>query len=79
MGRVSWWSYLSVISLIVFAASAGAEPPRSTLWIDAYEGEPTPYGAVLDDLAQARVVYLGERHTLERHHATQAAIVNRRA
>jgi uncharacterized iron-regulated protein len=30
---------------------------------------------MLDDLAKADVIYLGERHTVERHHAIQAAIL----
>ena len=37
--------------------------------------KPVRYEEVLADLATARVVYLGERHTLERHHAMQASIV----
>jgi uncharacterized iron-regulated protein len=65
--------------LLVCAASALAEEnapqERFSIWIDACSGEPLPYEDVLDDLATARVVYLGERHTLKRHHAIQARIV----
>jgi uncharacterized iron-regulated protein len=69
----------AVVLLLVCAASAGAEEndpkERFSIWIDARAGEPVPYDEVLDDLATARVIYLGERHTLERHHAIQTRIV----
>jgi uncharacterized iron-regulated protein len=52
-----------------------ADDGRCTMWIDMVRGEPVPYAEMLDDLAEVRVVYLGERHTLERHHEIQAGIV----
>ncbi len=52
---------------------ADAEP--ASLWIDVCQGEPAPYQDVLDDLATVRIIYLGERHTLQRHHAMQAKLV----
>jgi len=48
---------------------------RCTLWIDVYQGEPAPYESVLEDLADVRVVYLGECHALERHHEIQLQIL----
>ena len=48
---------------------------RPLLWIDACEGEPAEYAQVVEDLGKARVVYLGERHTLQRHHDTQARLI----
>ena len=56
-------------------AAGGDEPPRCSLWIDACQGEPLSYQGLLDDLAEVRVIYLGERHTLQRHHDLQAQIV----
>ena len=50
-------------------------PSGSSLWIDVYQGEPARYQEVLEDLATVRVVYLGERHTLQRHHQMQAEIL----
>ena len=38
-------------------------------------GEPVAYESVLADLATVNVVYLGERHTLARHHQVQERIV----
>jgi uncharacterized iron-regulated protein len=52
-----------------------AAADRPLLWIDACEGEPAEHATVVADLARARVVYLGERHTLERHHASQAKLI----
>jgi uncharacterized iron-regulated protein len=51
-------------------------PPASPgIWIDVYEGEPRRYGDVLEDLAKADVIYLGERHTIPRHHEIQAEVL----
>jgi uncharacterized iron-regulated protein len=52
---------------------AGAE--RASLWIDVYQGEPVWHEEVLEDLATARAIYLGERHTLQRHHEMQTKIL----
>ena len=57
-----------------FALGADQESRRS-LWIDVYRGEPLRYEDVLDDLAGAGVVYLGEFHTLQGHHAIQEQVV----
>jgi uncharacterized iron-regulated protein len=48
---------------------------RTLLWLDVCEGEPADDARVIEDLGKARVVYLGERHTVERHHATQAKVI----
>ena len=45
------------------------------MWIDACEGEPVEQARLIDDLARASVIYLGERHTLQRHHDTQARVI----
>jgi len=46
------------------------------VWIDVYQGEPLRYEELLQDLATADVVYLGECHTLQRHHEIQARLVS---
>ncbi len=57
------------------------EPPvideegRCSFWIDLYSGEPVAYRRILADLMDARVVYVGERHTLARHHAWQEKLL----
>lgn len=64
--------FAAAISLLRHVATAADRP---LLWIDACEGEPAEYATVVEDLGKARVVYLGERHTLQRHHATQARLI----
>ena len=49
--------------------------PSSSIWIDVYQGEPLRYREMLDDLATADVIYLGEFHTIQRHHEIQAEVL----
>ncbi len=57
------------------AVSADDESGRFSLWIDVYDGEPLSYEGVFEDLATVGVVYLGEAHTIVRHHDIQERIV----
>src|SRR4051812_19036854 len=53
-----------------------ADPPaRAALWIDALRGEPLAQNEMLDDVERARVAYLGEYHTIQRHHQLEVAIL----
>jgi uncharacterized iron-regulated protein len=61
--------------VLSFIPLAGAAADRPLFWIDLCEGEPADYARVVEDLGKARVVYLGERHTLQRHHDTQAKLI----
>jgi uncharacterized iron-regulated protein len=63
------------LALILTGCAAGGPAERCGLWVDVYRGEPLRYEDVLDDLAEARVIYLGERHTVDWHHALQEQIV----
>ncbi|MGA2066155.1 MAG: ChaN family lipoprotein [Thermoguttaceae bacterium] len=56
-------------------AGKRADAEHASLWIDVYQGEPVQYQEVLEDLATARNIYLGERHTLQRHHEMQTKIL----
>ncbi|MGA2259701.1 MAG: ChaN family lipoprotein [Thermoguttaceae bacterium] len=71
---ISWAAIVAVTVMSLVALSATAAD-RPLLWIDACEGEPAEYAQIVDDLGTARVVYLGERHTLARHHDTQAKLI----
>ncbi len=66
---------LTTIVLLHAACTPSQPAQRCAGWIDVYEGEPIAYEDVIDDLKDARVIYLGERHTLERHHVLQERIV----
>lgn len=63
-------------ALCTHPAVQSAEPDhRCSLWVDPYRGEPLDYDEILEDLAGVRVVYLGEAHSLERHHELQAKLL----
>lgn len=70
-------SVLATAVLLIATAGAGTTvtDDRCVLWIDLYSGEPVTYGEIVDDLAGVDVVYLGERHTLARHHELQVRIL----
>lgn len=55
-------------------ASAKATERRS-LWIDSLRGEELSFEELLDELQKSRVIYLGEFHTITRHHELQNAIL----
>lgn len=57
------------------AAPGADQAHRCGFWIDLYSGEPIEEEEMLDDLTGVRVVYLGERHSLARHHELEARIV----
>jgi len=70
------WRWLPLVWAAMTCAAAGGEDARRVgFWIDVYRGEPVTYDEVLEDLAGVRVVYLGECHSLERHHDIQARIL----
>ena len=75
--------WLVALSHLAFAQTAGKadspEPERLSCWVDLYRGEPIPFHAVLADLAGVRVVYMGERHGLARHHDFQKKVVEQLA
>lgn len=43
--------------------------------IDLLMGEPVPFEVMLEDLTKARIVYVGEFHTIARHHELQTRIL----
>jgi uncharacterized iron-regulated protein len=61
---------------MMMGGCGAAAGPRCGLWVDAVRGEPVAYDALVADLATADVVYLGERHTIDRHHRIQAEIID---
>lgn len=70
----------AALSLILPApAIAGPDPEpagsRAEFWIDLYNGEPVPYADVLADLAGVDLVFIGEHHTIDRHHRWQKKII----
>jgi uncharacterized iron-regulated protein len=43
--------------------------------IDLLLGEPVPKEVLLDDLSSVKIIYLGEYHTIQRHHKLQAEMI----
>ena len=68
---------LLIILIGIHAMTAFAESPqgRCSFWLDLYQGEPIGFDELLDDLSTVQVVYVGELHTVRRHHQTQQSIV----
>lgn len=64
----------TVVSAPPLAAGVEKDISRG-LWIDVYRGEPLGYQDMLDDLEGTGVIYLGEFHTLESHHAIQERLL----
>ncbi len=64
-----------LLFLTAFSTPLPAAPARPALWVDAIEGEPLTFDELLDELGLARVVYLGEYHSIPRHHALETRIL----
>ena len=48
---------------------------RPSFWIDMYRGEPIDYEEIIDDIINVQVIFLGEVHTIKRHHELQEGII----
>ena len=66
---------VSLIAVSAAGVRAQATEERCEIWIDLYSGEPVTYEDMFEDLLEARIIYLGERHTLDRHHGLQEKII----
>jgi uncharacterized iron-regulated protein len=66
---------LKLAAVLTMCSSAIAFADCEPFIIDLYMGEPVPQDVMLDDLSTVRIVYLGEVHTIARHHELQAEIV----
>jgi uncharacterized iron-regulated protein len=68
-----------IVMVATPCSSFGEEGKKSqrSQWIDLCRAEPARFRDVLDDLATARVIYIGEQHRLERHHEIQEKIISR--
>ena len=71
-----------IIFILIFLCSCNSgylrrveNRARLNLWIDLYMGEPIVYEEMIRDLKKVQVVYLGEVHTIQRHHDLQKKII----
>ena len=48
---------------------------REAVYLDIYQGEPITFEEMLESVTKARVVYVGEVHTIKRHHRFQLRVI----
>lgn len=48
---------------------------REKTYLDVYQGEPISFAEMMESLTKARLVYIGENHTLKRHHRFQHDVI----
>src|SRR5437763_17107830 len=72
--EVAWVLLLAGI-MPLWTNAQDSQPGRAATWVDAVRGEPISLEDTLDDLTQARVIYLGEYHSIPRHHALETEIL----
>jgi uncharacterized iron-regulated protein len=58
------------------AVQSMAVQSPADLWIDTITGEKEDFPDVVEDLSKVDVIFLGERHTIPRHHDLQAKVVS---
>ena len=71
-------SYIQLLVLFaaIFTSPIQSAEKRAKLWIDLYTGEPLTFNQLISDLEKSNVIYLGETHSIKRHHDLQLKIVN---
>ena len=48
---------------------------REAVYLDVYRGEPISFDEMVESLTNARLIYVGEVHTLKRHHRFQLSVI----
>ncbi len=66
---------LVLIFFMILISSSVTGKNRINIWIDLYSGEPLRFESIIDDIKNVQVVYLGETHSIKRHHELHEAIV----
>lgn len=64
----------SVLAMSFLAITSAFADPHE-FWLDLVAGEEASDAAVFSDLARADVVYVGESHTIDRHHTVQLGVL----
>ncbi|MGC8658284.1 MAG: ChaN family lipoprotein [Desulfomonilaceae bacterium] len=71
----SIFSVLSIMAFCFFGHTAPCSTREASIIVDLLMGEPVTFESALDDMSQVRVVYVGEFHTIIRHHQLQEEIL----
>jgi uncharacterized iron-regulated protein len=80
-GPAAWCQRAGAVLTLTLLAACSTAPrhpiiaPPAEFWLDLARGEEVTHEAVLSDLASAGVVYVGEAHTIKRHHALQLQLL----
>lgn len=69
------FGHRSLLMSAAIATSAFAVSDPAEFWLDLVAGEEASHAEVFADLAQADVIYVGESHTIDRHHAVQLGVL----
>ncbi|MDD3471342.1 MAG: ChaN family lipoprotein [Syntrophaceae bacterium] len=64
-----------LVIIIMLGSNCAAHDICPAIMIDMVMGEPISVDSVLDDLSKVKIVYLGEHHTIARHHRVQLDII----
>jgi len=64
-----------LFSLLMFGHNTPAMSSPESFILDLYMGEPVPADIMIEDISSVRIVYIGEVHTIPRHHAFQAKML----
>lgn len=76
MNNLSYWFQCILFAGLLAMCSAGdSMASAQSFVVDLLMGEPVPMDALLEDLQSVRVVYMGEIHTIARHHTFQATVL----
>lgn len=65
--------HLALASVLTTASAFAAQPAE--FWLDLVSGEEASHDEVFADLAAVDVIYVGELHTVDRHHAVQLGVL----
>jgi len=68
-------SVLLFLSLLATHSPAAEVPGRIGFWVDALRAEPVEFDEMVHDLKSARVIYLGEYHTIPLHHRLEVELL----
>ena len=67
--------FVTVIFYLVLCTLTACIHLREKTYLDVYQGEPVSFSEMMDSLTEARIVYIGENHTLKRHHRFQLRVI----
>jgi uncharacterized iron-regulated protein len=74
---VVYFCAIALAGVMTAVSEVRALDSPSVFIMDVLMGEPVTMETLLDDLAEVRIIYLGEIHTIARHHKLQTEILKK--